>query len=924
MMTFFKRCARLLHNMLHINRLEHQIACHEKQLQELLVLVDNIKNDKQQHLSTPEAPEIPEVPETSTPSTSVLETNFNQEILAQLRTLEQRIEQKNTIISPPSQRPKLAYISPLPPERSGISDYSAALLPVLARYYDIEVIVAQSTVSDAWIHTYCPIRNLAWFQQHASSYARILYNFGNSLFHSHMFALLRQHPGVVVLHDFYLSGVLALDEKTGAAPWIWSDALYHSHGYAALQARYKNNNNDNNIDDEQRIELAKEHYPSNLEVLQKSLGIITHSEYAKRLAQDWYGPAIPNNPWFVIPHLKKVANIDPIHRLAARKQLGINEQDFVVCSMGFIDPSKSNHRLLEAWLASRLASSPQCKLFFVGTNHSGAYGQQLLKDIADSEIHNEIHNQIHITGWTDLPTFQQYVAAADLAVQLRSVSRGETSGAVLDCMSHGLATIVNANGSMADLPKDAVWMLPEFFGTDELVSALETLWQDTQRRHQIASAAYAFIKTQHQPNHCAERYQEAIETFYRQPQQIQQSQQPKFQQRQLFVDISNIARHDLKTGIERVVRAQLLALIANPPKGWRIEPVYLSDEGGAWHYRYARAATCALLGMASIPWLEHQTDSEVVIQPNDIFYAPDFHPSGVIAAAQAGIYTQWKEMGVSINFLIHDLLPVLKPEFFPEGSHLTHAEWLQTITACASRCICISHAVADELRTWLKTHESASLPHIAVLHHGADIAASAPSQGLPDNAEAVLQAIQTQPSFLMVGTIEPRKAYLQTLAGFEALWRDGHDVKLVIVGHEGWTPLPDEQRRTIPETVAKLRNHPELGQRLLWLEGISDEYLQKIYQASSCLLAASEGEGFGLPLIEAARYQLPIIARDLPVFREVAQSHAYYFHGDNGDAIKEAVVAWLDLHANGTAPSSDAIQWQTWTENSEQLLAILA
>ena len=58
---------------------------------------------------------------------------------------------------------------------------------------------------------------------------------------------------------------------------------------------------------------------------------------------------------------------------------------------------------------------------------------------------------------------------------------------------------------------------------------------------------------------------------------------------------------------------------------------------------------------------------------------------------------------------------------------------------------------------------------------------------------------------------------------------------------------------------------------MLWLEGISDEYLDKVYAASTCLIAASEGEGFGLPLIEAAQHKLPIIARDIPVFREVVR-----------------------------------------------------
>ena len=54
-------------------------------------------------------------------------------------------------------RPRLAYVSPLPPLRSRIADYSVELLPELARHYDIDVIVAQPTVADAWIHANCPI-----------------------------------------------------------------------------------------------------------------------------------------------------------------------------------------------------------------------------------------------------------------------------------------------------------------------------------------------------------------------------------------------------------------------------------------------------------------------------------------------------------------------------------------------------------------------------------------------------------------------------------------------------------------------------------------------------------------------------------------------------------------------------------------------
>ena len=122
-----------------------------------------------------------------------------------------------------------------------------------------------------------------------------------------------------------------------------------------------------------------------------------------------------------------------------------------------------------------------------------------------------------------------------------------------------------------------------------------------------------------------------------------------------------------------------------------------------------------------------------------MFYGPDFFPDGVIKAAKSGIYLKWKAAGLSINFLIHDLLPVLRPEFFPDGAGITHAKWLKTIAEFSSRLICISNAVADELRLWLKSNPPARKDQLVidVVHHGADIIASAPSKGMPNDAEKV-------------------------------------------------------------------------------------------------------------------------------------------------------------------------------------------
>ena len=145
----------------------------------------------------------------------------------------------------------------------------------------------------------------------------------------------------------------------------------------------------------------------------------------------------------------------------------------------------------------------------------------------------------------------------------------------------------------------------------------------------------------------------------------------------------------------------------------------------------------------------------------------------------------------------------------------------------------------------------------------------------------------------------------------------------MIFGREGWLNTPDDERRNIPEIARTIRNHRQLGSRLFWLDDCDDDILMETYDNATCLLAASEGEGFGLPLIEASRHGLPIVARDIPVFREVAGEHAFYFNGLEPEDIATAITEWLRLYRRGTHPQSDGIKWLTWEENVERLKSIL-
>jgi len=378
----------------------------------------------------------------------------------------------------------------------------------------------------------------------------------------------------------------------------------------------------------------------------------------------------------------------------------------------------------------------------------------------------------------------------------------------------------------------------------------------------------------------------------------------RFGPRQILVDVSMLAHSDARSGIQRVTRGIVTALLDDPAPGYRVEPVRAVAEG----YVYARRFTCQALALPE----DGLNDDPVEAGRGDIFIgvdlAIDFVPS------RKPWFLSQHRRGMQIVFVAYDLLALLRPESFPTDLPPVVRDWINTVAEVADGIICISRTVADELYGWVAEAKPPRLRPLSLgfFHLGADLRASLPTTGLSEHAAEVLAKLRSRPSFLMVGTLEPRKGHRQTLAAMERLWADGVDANLVIVGKQGWR---------IDDLAQRIDQHPEHGKRMFWLDGISDEMLEELYRSSTALLAASEGEGFGLPLIEAAQHGLPIIARDIPVFHEIAREHAYYFRGDDAQALANALRAWLSL--GDAAPTSEGIAWLTWRQSSRQLLDVV-
>lgn len=847
--------------------------------------------------------------------------NYWQDNISTSRRLtENTLDQKSLL-------PRLIYVSPMPPQKTGISQYSIELIKSLSQYYDIEVIVDNDFLIDTTLNDDLSIRDILWFNENVTNSDRVIYHIGNSPFHAYMLNLIARFPGVLVMHDFFLGH---LYNYLGADSIVRE--LYKSHGFSAV------------VEAKQSIESAIFKYPCSFSVVQNAKGVITHSKFTQKLARDTYGNSI-SNKCRVVPLLRSEPEL--IEKSSAREQLGLSLDDFVICSFGFLGPTKLNERLLGCWMDSALAVDERCKLIFVGECNDD-YQARLLEKIRDEGL----GDRIKITGYVSSEIYRYYLTSADAAVQLRTESRGETSAAALDCMNYGLPLIVNANGSMAELRKDSVLMISNDFSDIELIDALENIRENPKLRSQISSVARKIISNKHSPLKCAKDYADAIETFYKScsfnlsklvsdivegaPKNsfinnlnlfdLSENLAINFPKtrvgKRLFIDVTVTCQDDYKTGIQRVVRAVLLEFLKEDFHGFRAEPVKLSDVGGKWHYRLASNY------LASIFNFPQNFIKEEVIEPQagDILLVLDLTGPYMIQAEKSGLYSHLMARGVRVLGVVYDLLPILHPNLFPEYAKSEHEKWLRSISTL-NGAICISKVVASDLESWRKS-ENCELTdqrpfEIYTFNLGADLNNSLPTKGLPNESELILSELKKRPTFLMVGTVEPRKGHMEILKAFNFLWNQGIDVNLVVVGKEGWQGLPDNLRRNIPDTINSLRNHPESKHRLFWLDGVSDEYLDAIYKESTCLIAASYNEGYGLPLIEAAQYRLPIIARDIAVFREVAGSNAYYFKGDNVEDIVVSIREWLELYKLGQHPESNKILWITWAQSVNEIKSVI-
>lgn len=363
----------------------------------------------------------------------------------------------------------------------------------------------------------------------------------------------------------------------------------------------------------------------------------------------------------------------------------------------------------------------------------------------------------------------------------------------------------------------------------------------------------------------------------------------------LIIDATATILADHKTGIQRVVR-NICRNVGDgtgegPP---RTVMAFCTDDSG-WHDT-----------QNSFDFRADENDGQrLQILPSDRVLMLD--SSWELYHLHGRYLRGFRIRGLETVSCLYDTVPLRTPAFCDPGMPIIFSKWFRSALAHSTGFVCISRAVADELLAMLK---AIGFPRRMQIGHwplGADFAVD-PKQSTPPISPK-------RRMFLMVGTLEPRKGHSVALDAFERVWASGTDVDLVMVGKLGWG---------VEELAKRIRSHAEYGVRLFWHERVEDDQLTALYADCSALVAASYAEGFGLPIVEAGHFGKPVLASDIPVFREVANGAAFasFFNVGCAQSLTSAVRSFVtDVQTPDTPHARSS--WPTWSESARRLKEVV-
>jgi glycosyltransferase involved in cell wall biosynthesis len=413
-----------------------------------------------------------------------------------------------------NRRLQLAYFSPLPPVHSGIADYSAELLPYLAESATLTLFIDPAQY-DSYLKqtTTPPISNLSILRTESQDeisqslipnlpiqqtyayppgrwkYDVALYHMGNSDHHRGIYEMLTRYPGVVVLHDVFIHQLLAHATVGQGNYAAYARELGFARGIDgvhlanAIRAGYETH---------PLFEL-----PLSDRLVRSSLGLIVHSHYAAALVK----AQRPRCPVEVIPAPIKpyvLDSHDTHNGRSCRPKLNVSDQTVVFASPGQVTQNKQAEQLLRVFKELHRENNDTF-LLFIG---------ELLPEVNLAAIVGELGlaESVAMTGYVaTLEAFVDWIQTADVIVNLRYPTVGETSATALRALAAGRPLIVLDHGWYGELPDSAALKVVPLNDV-ALLDAMRALSSSLERRRRMGQDAAAYARQTHHPAQAAKHY----------------------------------------------------------------------------------------------------------------------------------------------------------------------------------------------------------------------------------------------------------------------------------------------------------------------------------------------------------------------------------------------------------------------------------
>lgn len=381
---------------------------------------------------------------------------------------------------------KIALFSPLNPVKTGISDYTEEMLLALSEYFDIDIYIDTGYQPENLEIT--SRFKVILFDPNSfdpSCYDEIVYHMGN-FYEGHKFIYdsLKRFPGIVVLHDYVMQGFYAERFDANGDYDEYRNLLSMHYGQKGEEIAQ-------DVFERKPFPIWESdeafQFPINEEIIEHAKAMIVHSDFVGKRVQ-----AKTDKPVVTIPHHGH--ELKPFNTQEIRAQLGVEPEEILICSAGFINKNKRFDRILPA-----LQELKDIKFKFV---IAGKDRGNLLENYLTTEMPH-----ILVKGHLPIEELEGLISASDICINLRYPTMGESSGILLRMMGYGKPTLVTNYGSYAEFPDYCVLKIDPDLDEKELIKRfLSALIEDSDFRQAVGGEAKEFVQEECSIGKCAAEY----------------------------------------------------------------------------------------------------------------------------------------------------------------------------------------------------------------------------------------------------------------------------------------------------------------------------------------------------------------------------------------------------------------------------------